>query len=121
MARIKGGPYTRRIRKKTLKLAKGFKGAVSIRYRIAREAVEHSFHYSYVGRRLKKRDMRSLWITRINAALKEFGISYSRFIYGLKNGSILINRKMLSELAINDKESFSYIVNQAKEILTKEV
>ncbi|HOC52669.1 MAG TPA: 50S ribosomal protein L20 [Caldisericia bacterium] len=121
MARIKGGPYTRRRRKKTLKLAKGFKGAVSIRYRIAREAVEHSFHYSYVGRRLKKRDMRSLWITRINAALKEFGISYSRFIYGLKNGSILINRKMLSELAINDKESFSYIVNQAKEILTKEV
>jgi len=121
MARIKGGPYTRRRRKKTLKLAKGFKGAVSIRYRIAREAVEHSFHYSYVGRRLKKRDMRSLWITRINAALKEFGISYSRFIYGLKNGSIFINRKMLSELAINDKESFSYIVNQAKEILTKEV
>jgi len=121
MARIKGGPYTRRRRKKTLKLAKGFKGAVSIRYRIAREAVEHSFHYSYVGRRLKKRDMRSLWITRINAALKEFGISYSRFIYGLKNGSILINRKMLSELAINDKESFSYIVNQSKEILTKEV
>jgi len=121
MARIKGGPYTRRRRKKTLKLAKGFKGAVSIRYRIAREAVEHSLHYSYVGRRLKKRDMRSLWITRINAALKEFGISYSRFIYGLKNGSILINRKMLSELAINDKESFSYIVNQAKEILTKEV
>ncbi|HPC56454.1 MAG TPA: 50S ribosomal protein L20 [Caldisericia bacterium] len=121
MARIKGGPYTRRRRKKTLRLAKGFKGAASIRYRVARESVEHSLHYSYVGRRLKKRDMRSLWITRINAALKEFGISYSRFIHGLKKGSILINRKMLSELAINDKESFSYIVNQAKEILTKEV
>lgn len=121
MSRIKGGPYTRNRRKKILKLAKGFRGAASIRYRVAREAVEHSLHYSYVGRRLKKRDFRSLWITRINAALKEFGISYSKFIYGLKKGSILINRKMLSELAIHDKESFSYIVNQAKEFLTKEV
>ncbi len=121
MARVKGGPYTRRRRKKILKLAKGYRGAVSIRYRVAREAVEHALHYSYVGRRLKKRDMRKLWITRLSAALKEFGLSYSRFIYGLKKGSILINRKILSELAIHDKESFAFIVDQAKQYLTKEV
>lgn len=120
MARVKGGPYTRRRRKKILKLAKGFRGASSVRYRVAREAVEHSLHYAYVGRRLKKRDMRRLWITRLNIALKEFGISYSRFIYGLKKGAIQINRKMLSELAIHDKESFSFIVSEVKEFLTKE-
>ncbi|MBC7194692.1 MAG: 50S ribosomal protein L20 [Caldisericia bacterium] len=117
MARVKGGPYTRRRRKKILKLAKGFRGAPSVRYRVAREAVEHALHYSYVGRRLKKRDMRKLWITRISAALKEFGLSYSRFIYGLKKASINLNRKMLSELAIHDKESFAFLVNKAKENL----
>jgi len=117
MARVKGGPYTRRRRKKILKLAKGFRGAASVRYRVAREAVEHALHYSYVGRRLKKRDMRRLWITRISAALKEFGISYSRFINGLKKGGVSLNRKMLSELAIHDKESFAFLVNKAKENL----
>ncbi len=117
MARVKGGPYTRRRRKKILKIAKGFRGAASVRYRVAREAVEHALHYSYVGRRLKKRDMRRLWITRISAALKEFGISYSRFIYGLKKGAIKLNRKMISELAIHDKESFAFLVNKAKENL----
>lgn len=117
MARVKGGPYTRRRRKEILKLAKGFRGAASVRYRVAREAVEHALHYSYVGRRLKKRDMRRLWIIRISAALKEFGLSYSRFIYGLKKGSINLNRKMLSELAIYDKESFAFLVNKAKENL----
>lgn len=117
MARVKGGPYTRRRRKKILKLAKGFRGAASVRYRVAREAVEHALHYSYVGRRLKKRDMRRLWITRISAALKEFGISYSRFINGLKKGGVSLNRKMLSELAIHDKESFAFLVSKAKENL----
>lgn len=117
MSRVKGGPYTRRRRKKILKLAKGFRGAASVRYRVAREAVEHALHYSYVGRRLKKRDMRRLWITRISAALKEFGLSYSRFIYGLKKAAINLNRKMLSELAIHDKESFAFLVEKAKENL----
>ncbi|MDI6861085.1 MAG: 50S ribosomal protein L20 [Caldisericia bacterium] len=117
MSRVKGGPYTRRRRKKILKLAKGFRGAASVRYRVAREAVEHALHYSYVGRRLKKRDMRRLWITRISAALKEFGVSYSRFIYGLKKAAINLNRKMLSELAIHDKESFAFLVEKAKENL----
>lgn len=118
MARVKGGPTTRRRRKKILKMAKGFRGAASIRYRVAREQVEHALQYAYIGRRLKKRDFRKLWITRISAALEGKGISYSRFIYGLKKGGVSLNRKMLSEIAIHDKEAFERLVGIAKKNLS---
>ncbi|HDL50439.1 MAG TPA: 50S ribosomal protein L20 [Firmicutes bacterium] len=118
MARVKGGPTTRRRRKKILKMAKGFRGAASVRYRVAREQVQHALQYAYVGRRLKKRDFRRLWITRISAALDGREISYSRFIYGLKKAGVSLNRKMLSEIAIHDKEAFNRLLEVAKENLS---
>ena len=117
MARVKGALSTRKRHKKILKLAKGYRGAKSKLYRIANQAVMKSLTYSYTGRKLKKRDFRSLWITRISAACKQNGINYSRFMNGLKKANIEINRKMLSEIAINDSAAFTQLVEKAKSCL----
>ncbi|HAA63855.1 MAG TPA: 50S ribosomal protein L20, partial [Thermoanaerobacter sp.] len=113
----KFGKVTRRRRKKILKLAKGYFGAKSKLFRVANQAVMKSLMYAYIGRKLRKRDFRKLWITRINAAARAHGISYSRFINGLKKAGIEINRKMLSEMAINDEKAFAELVNIAKQQL----
>ncbi|ABY93324.1 ribosomal protein L20 [Thermoanaerobacter mathranii subsp. mathranii str. A3] len=117
MARVKFGKVTRRRRKKILKLAKGYWGAKSKLFRVANQAVMKSLMYAYIGRKLRKRDFRRLWITRINAAARAHGISYSRFINGLKKAGIEINRKMLSEMAIHDEKAFEELVNIAKQHL----
>lgn len=117
MARVKGALSTRKRHKKILKLAKGYRGAKSKLYRIANQAVMKSLSYAYTGRKLKKRDFRSLWITRISAACKMNGINYSRFMNGLKKANIEINRKMLSEIAINDPAAFAQLVETAKSSL----
>ena len=117
MARVKGALSTRKRHKKILKLAKGYRGAKSKLYRIANQAVMKSLSYAYVGRKLKKRDFRSLWITRISAACKMNDINYSRFMNGLKKANIEINRKMLSEIAINDAAAFAQLVETAKKAL----
>ena len=114
MARVKGVLSTRKRHKKILKLAKGYRGAKSKLYRIANQAVMKSLSYAYVGRKLKKRDFRSLWITRISAACKMNDINYSRFMNGLKKANVEINRKMLSEIAINDPAAFTQLVETAK-------
>ena len=114
MARVKGALNTRKRHKKILKLAKGYRGGKSKLYRIANQAVMKSLSYAYVGRKLKKRDFRSLWITRISAACKMNDINYSRFMNGLKKANIEINRKMLSEIAINDPAAFTQLVETAK-------
>ena len=114
MARVKGALSTRKRHKKILKLAKGYRGGKSKLFRIANQAVMKSLSYAYVGRKLKKRDFRSLWITRISAACKMNDINYSRFMNGLKKANIEINRKMLSEIAINDPKAFSQLVETAK-------
>ena len=112
--RIKRGVNAMKKRRAILKQAKGYRGAKSKLYRVAREAVMKSGQYAYVGRKLKKRDMRSLWITRINAACRENGISYSKFIAGLTKAGIEVNRKMLSAIAIDDAKAFAELVNVAK-------
>jgi len=112
--RVKRGTKRRDSRRKTLTLAKGFFLTKSKLYRSAQEAVEKSLRYGYVGRRLKKRDFRSLWIVRIGAACKSAGISYSRFMNGLKKAGIDLNRKTLADLAMNDATAFGALVNQAK-------
>lgn len=117
MARVKFGKVTRKRRKKILRLAKGYFGAKSKLFRVANQAVMKSLMYAYIGRRLRKRDFRKLWITRINAAARSHGISYSRFINGLKKAGIEINRKMLSEMAIYDDRAFAELVNIAKQQL----
>lgn len=114
MARVKGALSTRKRHKKILKLAKGYRGAKSKLFRIANQAVMKSLSYAYVGRKLKKRDFRSLWITRISAACKMNDINYSRFMNGLKKANIEINRKMLSEIAISDPAAFTQLVQTAK-------
>ena len=114
MARVKGAMMTRKRRNKTLKMAKGYWGARSKHFRVANEAVMKSLTYAYVGRKLKKRDFRSLWITRISAACKMNGMNYSTFMHGLKMANIQINRKMLSELAVNDAAAFAKPVEIAK-------
>ena len=114
MARVKGAMMTRKRRNKTLKMAKGYWGARSKHFRVANEAVMKSLPYAYVGRKLKKRDFRSLWITRISAACKLNGMNYSTFMHGLKMANIQINRKMLSELAVNDAAAFAKLVEIAK-------
>ncbi len=114
MARVKRAVNSRKNHKKVLKLAKGYYGGKSKLFKTANETVIRALWNSYVGRRLKKRDFRKLWITRINAGVREYGLSYSRFIYGLKVANISINRKMLSEMAINDKAAFAELVNIAK-------
>ena len=114
MARVKGAMMTRKRRNKTLKLAKGYWGSKSKHFRVANQAVMKSLSYAYAGRRLKKRDFRSLWITRISAACKMNGVNYSTFMHGLKVAGIEINRKMLSELAISDPAAFTKLVEIAK-------
>ena len=117
MARVKGAMMTRKRHKKVLKLAKGYFGAKSKLFRTANEAVMKSLTYAYVGRKLKKRDFRSLWITRISAEAKMNGMNYSRFMYGLKKAGINLNRKMLAELAVSDKAAFTALVEKAKAAL----
>ena len=114
MARVKGAMMTRKRRNKTLKLAKGYWGNKSRHFKMANQAVMKSLTYAYTGRKLKKRDFRSLWITRISAACKMNGMNYSTFMHGLKLADIQIDRKMLSELAVNDKAAFAQLVELAK-------
>ena len=115
MARVKGAMMTRKRRKKILGLAKGYWGAKSKHFRVANQAVIKSLKYAYIGRRLKKRDFRSLWITRISAACKLNGLNYSTFMHGLKVKGIEINRKMLSEMAIYDPAAFTKLTKLAQE------
>lgn len=117
MARIKGATMTHKRHKKVLKLAKGYFGGKSKLFKTANEAVMKSLSYAYVGRKLKKRDFRSLWITRISAQCKVNGINYSRFMYGLKNAGINLNRKMLADLAVSDPAAFAKLVEAAKAAL----
>ena len=114
MARVKGAMMTRKRRNKVLKLAKGYFGAKSKHFKMAKEAVIKSGQYAYIGRRLKKRDFRRLWITRISAAAKSCGMNYSTFMHGLKTAGIDMNRKMLSELAISDMTAFKALAETAK-------
>jgi large subunit ribosomal protein L20 len=114
MARVKTARTTRARHKKILKQAKGYFGAKHYRFRNANQAVLKSLSYAYVGRKDKKSDFRKLWIARINAAARENGISYSKLINGLKKSNIVINRKMLAELAVTDPEAFKKIVETAK-------
>ena len=117
MARIKGAMMTRKRRKKVLKLAKGYYGAKSKHFKMAKQQVMKSGNYAYIGRKQKKRDFRALWITRISAQCKVEGINYSRFMNGLKKSGITLNRKMLAELAVSDKAGFAALVEQAKAAL----
>ncbi len=117
MARIKGALATRKRRNRTLKLAKGYWGGKSRLFKTAKEAVMKSGQYAYVGRRLKKRDFRRLWITRIYAACKANGMNYSTFMNGLKKANVTLNRKMLSEIAINDAAGFTALTEKAKAAL----
>lgn len=117
MARVKGAIMTRKRRKKILKLAKGYWGGKSRLFRTANQAVMKSLSYAYVGRKNKKRDFRSLWITRISAACKMNGMNYSTFINGLKKADITLNRKILAELAVNDQNGFKALVEKAKAAL----
>ena len=117
MARIKGAMMTRKRRNKTLKLAKGYWGAKSKHFQMAKQAVLKSGNYAFAGRKMKKRDFRSLWITRISAEAKANGMNYSTFMHGLKLAGINLNRKMLSELAVSDKAAFAALVEKAKAAL----
>ena len=117
MARVKGALSTRKRRKKILKAAKGYWGAKSKHFKMAKQAVLKSGNYAYIGRKQKKRDFRSLWITRISAACKMNGINYSQFMNGLKKANITLNRKMLSEIAIHDAAAFTALVEKAKAAL----
>ncbi len=117
MARIKGAMMTRKRRNKVLKAAKGYWGAKSKHFKMAKQAVLKSGNYAYAGRKMKKRDFRSLWITRISAAAKANGMNYSTFMHGLKKAGIDLNRKMLSELAVYDKEAFAALAEKAKAAL----
>ena len=113
MARVKGAMATRKRHKRVLKLAKGYRGAKSKLFRTAKQAVMKSLSYAYIGRKQKKRDFRKLWITRISAACKLNGTTYSKFMNGLKKADININRKMLSEIAIADPAAFTELVEKA--------
>ena len=117
MARIKGAMMTRKRRKKVLKLAKGYYGAKSRLFKTAKQAVMKSGNYAYIGRKQKKRNFRSLWITRISAACRMNGMNYSTFMNGLKKAQINLNRKMLSEIAIHDEAAFASLCEKAKAAL----
>jgi len=117
MARVKGAMMTRKRRNKTLKLAKGYWGAKSKHFKMAKQAVMKSGQYAYIGRKHRKRDFRRLWITRISAACKLNGLNYSTFMNGITKSGIALNRKMLSEIAINDAAGFTAIVEKAKAAL----
>ena len=114
MARIKGGMNAKKKHKRVLKLAKGYRGARSKQYRVAKQSVMRALEESYTGRKQKKRQFRQLWIARINAAARMTGLSYSKFMYGLKLAEVNVNRKMLSEMAISDPEGFASLVEVAK-------
>lgn len=114
MARIKGATMTRKRRKKVLRLAKGYFGAKSKHFKMAKQAVYKSGNYAYIGRKQKKRNFRALWITRISAACKLNGMNYSTFMNGLKKAGITLNRKMLSEMAIADPAGFAALTEKAK-------
>ena len=117
MARIKGAMMTRKRRKKTLKLAKGYYGSKSKHFKMAKQQVMKSGNYAFVGRKLKKRQFRNLWITRINNAVRPLGMNYSSFMNGLKKAGIELNRKMLSEMAIHYEAGFAALVETAKKAL----
>lgn len=117
--RIKRSVNAVKKRRKIMKLAKGYWGNKSKSYRVAREAVMKSGMYAYIGRRLKKRDFRKLWIARINAAARQNGLSYSKFMYGLKTAGITLDRKILSELAVNDAAAFAVLCQQAGAALSQ--
>ena len=117
MARVKGALATRKRRKKILKLAKGYWGAKSKHFKMAKEAVMKSGQYAYIGRKQKKREFRRLWITRISSGCKANNINYSTFMNGLKKAGITLNRKMLSEIAIADAQAFTALVEKAKAAL----
>ncbi len=114
MARIKGGVNAKKKHNRVLKLAKGYRGARSKQYRVAKQSVMRALASSFAGRKQRKRDFRSLWITRINAAARMNGLSYSKFMHGLKMAGVDINRKMLAEMAVNDAEGFKTLVELAK-------
>ncbi len=114
MARVKRGVNSRKRKNKVLKLAKGYRGARSKQYRVAKQSVMRALSTSFSGRKERKRQFRRLWIARINAAARMNGISYSRFMYGLKEAGIDINRKMLAEMAVNDPEGFTALAEIAK-------
>lgn len=114
MARIKGGLNAKKRHNRTLKLAKGYRGARSKQYRVAKQSVMRALASSYAGRKERKRQFRRLWIARINAAARMNGLSYSRFMYGLKLAEVEINRKMLSDMAISDAEGFTALADLAK-------
>lgn len=115
--RIKRSVNALKKRRKIFRLSKGYFGNKSKSYRIARQAVMKSLNYAYIGRRLRKRDMRSLWIARINAAARINGLSYSKFMHGLKNAGVNLNRKILAELAVNDEKAFAELAVKAKNAL----
>ena len=117
MARIKGAMMTHKRRKKTLKLAKGFYGSKSKHFKMAKQQVMKSGNYAFAGRKMKKRQFRNLWITRINNAVRAQGMNYSSFMNGLKKAGVELNRKMLSEMAIHDPASFNALVETAKKAL----
>ena len=117
MARVKGALATRKRRKKTLKLARGYWGAKSKHFKMAKESVMKSGNYAFAGRKMKKRDMRSLWITRISAQAKVCGMNYSTLMHGLKKAGIDLNRKMLAEIAVYDKDAFAALAEKAKAAL----
>lgn len=114
MARVKGGMNARKKHNRVLKLAKGYRGARSKQYRIAKQSVMRALASSYAGRKQKKRQFRQLWIARINAAARINGLSYSRFMYGLKLAGVEMNRKILADMAVNDVEGFTKLVDVAK-------
>lgn len=117
MARVKGGTVTRRRRKRTLKLAKGYYGSKHKLYRVAKQQVMKPHMYAYRDRKVNKRNFRKLWISRINAAARLNGLSYSKFMHGLKLAHIDLNRKVLADLAVNDAEAFASLTDQAKEAI----
>ena len=117
MARVKGAMMTRKRRNRVLKAAKGYWGSKSKHFKMAKQAVMKSGNYAYIGRKQKKRDFRALWITRISAQAKVCGINYSQLMHGLKKAGINLNRKMLAEMAVSDKEAFANIVELAKAAL----
>jgi large subunit ribosomal protein L20 len=119
MARVKGAMMTRKRRNKVLKAAKGYWGAKSKHFKMAKQAILKSGNYAFAGRKMKKRDFRSLWITRISAQAKVCGMNYSTLMHGLKVAGIDLNRKMLAELAVSDKNAFAAIAEQAKAALAK--
>ena len=117
MARVKGAMMTRKRRNRVLKAAKGYWGSKSKHFKMAKQAVMKRGNYAYIGRKQKKRDFRALWITRISAQAKVCGINYSQLMHGLKKAGINLNRKMLAEMAVSDKEAFANIVELAKAAL----